>query len=60
LWSIELEVDGGVSPATAPEVISAGATVLVAGAALFNDRGSVRDNLKALRTAAVEGLPPAR
>ena len=32
---IELEVDGGVNPATAPAVIGAGADVLVAGSAVF-------------------------
>ena len=32
---IELEVDGGIDPATAPRVIAAGATVLVAGTASF-------------------------
>ena len=33
--SIVLEVDGGVTPANAPEIIEAGADVLVAGAAVF-------------------------
>ncbi len=32
---IELEVDGGITPQTAPHVISAGANVLVAGSAVF-------------------------
>ncbi len=31
----ELEVDGGIDPSTAPRVVSAGATVLVAGSAVF-------------------------
>jgi ribulose-phosphate 3-epimerase len=31
----ELEVDGGIGPDTAPRVVGAGATVLVAGAAIF-------------------------
>ena len=31
----ELEVDGGVSPGTAPLVIEAGANVLVAGSAVY-------------------------
>jgi ribulose-phosphate 3-epimerase len=48
---VEIEVDGGIAPATAPEVTRAGATVLVAGAAVFNDRASVADNLTALRRA---------
>ncbi|EYF03559.1 ribulose-phosphate 3-epimerase [Chondromyces apiculatus] len=32
---IALEVDGGIAPATAPDVIAAGARVLVAGSAVF-------------------------
>jgi ribulose-phosphate 3-epimerase len=47
----ELEVDGGVSEATAASVAKAGARVLVAGSALFNDRGTVRENLGRLRSA---------
>jgi ribulose-phosphate 3-epimerase len=49
LWGVELEVDGGIAPATAGEVTAAGATVLVAGAAIFNERGSVAENLAHLR-----------
>jgi ribulose-phosphate 3-epimerase len=52
LWPIELEVDGGITTATASEVVAAGATVLVAGAAVFNEQGSVADNIGALRAAA--------
>lgn len=33
--NIEIEVDGGITPETAPEVIAAGANVLVAGSAVF-------------------------
>ena len=51
LWGVEIEVDGGVSTETAPEIAAAGATVLVAGAAIYNDRGSVADNISALRTS---------
>ena len=36
--NIDLEVDGGITPATAPEVISAGANVLVAGNAVFKEK----------------------
>jgi len=32
---VEIEVDGGISPATAPRCVAAGATVLVAGTAVF-------------------------
>lgn len=49
LWGVEIEVDGGVSAKTAPEVVEAGATVLVAGAAVFNSEGSPADNIAALR-----------
>jgi len=33
--AIELEVDGGVTPVTAPQCVAAGATALVAGSAVF-------------------------
>jgi len=51
LWGVEIEVDGGVTPETAPELVAAGATVLVAGAAIFNQERSVQENLSALRAA---------
>lgn len=47
---IVLEVDGGVTPVTAPQCISAGATALVAGSAVFKggpDRYA--DNIRALK-----------
>jgi ribulose-phosphate 3-epimerase len=52
LWPIEIQVDGGIAPGTIGEVVDAGATVLVAGAAVFNDRASVAENIRALRKAA--------
>jgi ribulose-phosphate 3-epimerase len=52
LWGVELEVDGGVSPKTAGEVVGAGASVLVAGAAVFKGAGTVAENIAALRQAA--------
>lgn len=51
LWPIEIEVDGGVSPKTLPEIADAGATVVVAGAAVYNKEASVADNIAALRAA---------
>ena len=47
---IDLEVDGGINPETAKQVIKAGANVLVAGTAVFKD-GSDKyaENIKALR-----------
>jgi ribulose-phosphate 3-epimerase len=52
LWPIELEVDGGVGPDNAGEIAAAGATALVAGAAIFNDHGSVEVNIRRLKEAA--------
>jgi ribulose-phosphate 3-epimerase len=46
-----LEVDGGVDPATAPLAVAAGADVLVAGSAIFNDGESVADAMQRLRAA---------
>ncbi len=51
----EIEVDGGVAPDTAGEVVDAGATVLVAGAAIFRGVRSVAENIAAIRRAAAEG-----
>jgi ribulose-phosphate 3-epimerase len=52
LWGVELEVDGGIGPATIAEVVDAGASVLVAGAAVYNKQGTVAENLASLRSAA--------
>ena len=48
----ELEVDGGVSPVNAGAMVSAGASVLVAGSSLFNDQAPLAANFAALRRAA--------
>jgi ribulose-phosphate 3-epimerase len=51
---IDIEVDGGITPETAPIVAAAGANVLVAGSAVFKG-GSVdayRANIAAIRNAA--------
>jgi ribulose-phosphate 3-epimerase len=48
--AIDLEVDGGVTPDTAKQVIAAGADVLVAGTAVFRDGPHhYARNIKALR-----------
>lgn len=58
---IHIEVDGGVTIATAPLVAASGADVLVAGSAVFKG-GSVGDpapygqNIRAIRAAAVAAL----
>jgi ribulose-phosphate 3-epimerase len=51
---IDIEVDGGITPATAPAVAAAGANVLVAGSAVFKDGKpeAYRANIAAIRSAA--------
>jgi ribulose-phosphate 3-epimerase len=50
---IDIEVDGGVTPETAPDVVRAGANVLVAGSAVFKGGPSAyRANIAAIRNAA--------
>lgn len=48
--AVEIEVDGGVDPKTAPAVVGAGATILVAGSAVFGQKD---------RTAAMESIRTA-
>ncbi|MCB0154932.1 MAG: ribulose-phosphate 3-epimerase [Anaerolineae bacterium] len=45
----EIEVDGGINETTVAEVVRAGATVLVAGSAVFNRKDTVAHNLDRLR-----------
>jgi ribulose-phosphate 3-epimerase len=51
---IDIEVDGGVTPETAGEVVKAGANVLVAGSAVFKggSQQSYATNIAAIRKAA--------
>ncbi len=51
---IDIEIDGGVTPETAPLVTAAGANVLVAGSAVFKGGGTeaYRANISAIRSAA--------
>jgi len=54
---IDIEVDGGVSPATAGAVAAAGANVLVAGSATFKGGPDhYKANMDAIRAAAAEGI----
>jgi len=48
----DLEVDGGVDAITAPLAVAAGANVLVAGSAIFNDSEGVTVAMKRLQAAA--------
>ena len=45
----ELEIDGGVKVHNARTIARAGASVLVAGSAVFNDKASVAANIAAFR-----------
>ncbi len=51
---IDIEVDGGITPDTAPQVARAGANVLVAGSAVFRggNPDAYRANIAAIRNAA--------
>ena len=51
---IDLSVDGGISPKTTPEVVQAGANVLVAGSAIF--KGDIKNNLSELRNSALKSI----
>jgi ribulose-phosphate 3-epimerase len=47
----DLEVDGGIDATTAPLVVDAGANVLVAGSAIFNDQERVAAAMERLRAS---------
>ena len=46
--SVEIEVDGGIDARTAPHVVTAGASILVAGSAVFGqaDRSAAMDSIR--------------
>ena len=48
---VEIEVDGGIDARTAPLVVAAGATVLVAGNSVYGFRGGVAAGIRAIRDA---------
>ncbi len=49
---IDIEIDGGCTPETAPKVVAAGANVLVAGSAVFRGgEGAYAKNISAIRKA---------
>jgi ribulose-phosphate 3-epimerase len=47
----ELEIDGGIDPQTAPRVVTAGATMLVAGSAVFRAPGGPAAGVRQLRAS---------
>jgi ribulose-phosphate 3-epimerase len=54
----ELEVDGGIDTGNAGLVASLGATVLVAGSAVYRHAGGAAEGVRAIRRAAGAGAPP--
>ncbi len=48
---IEIEVDGGIDARTAPLVVAAGASVLVAGNSVYGYKGGVAAGIRAIREA---------
>jgi ribulose-phosphate 3-epimerase len=53
---IPIAVDGGIDATTAPLVVEAGATILVAGSSVYNSTASVADNVAAIRESVVRFL----
>ena len=53
----DLEVDGGIKPHNAAEIFAAGANVLVAGSAVFNDKRPIAENVAAFQQAVLAGEP---
>jgi ribulose-phosphate 3-epimerase len=50
-----LSADGGIGPDNAAQVVAAGADLIVAGSAVFNERQPVAGAIAALRTGMAEG-----
>ncbi len=52
--AIDIEVDGGIDTSTAPTVVAAGATVLVAGTNVFRNSQGIAEGIRELRGAALK------
>ena len=48
----DLEVDGGIDVHNIDDVVRSGANVIVVGSAVFNSKGTVKDNIEELRRAS--------
>ena len=57
---VDLEVDGGIAPATVAGAATAGANVLVAGSALFRDPAGLEHAVADLRQRATTAATPER
>lgn len=55
--SAELEVDGGIDAGNAGLIASMGATVVVAGSAVFRHAGGAAEGVRAIRRSAGSGSP---
>ena len=53
LTQVELEVDGGIQAENAAAVVAAGATILVAGSAIFNSQATIANNITRLRAVTI-------
>jgi len=53
---VSISVDGGIDTLTAPLVVKAGASVLIAGSSVYNDQATVADNLAAIYASIEKGL----
>jgi ribulose-phosphate 3-epimerase len=57
LERVEIEVDGGVGEGNIAELARVGMTIAVAGTSVFNDRKSVTESIRVLRTACAAVAP---
>ncbi|MDJ0753160.1 MAG: ribulose-phosphate 3-epimerase [Ardenticatenaceae bacterium] len=53
---IKIEVDGGVKITNAAEIVSAGANILVAGSAIYNEAQSIAENIVDFRRVMAAGM----
>ena len=57
LSHVAIAVDGGIHAGTIAAVAQAGARYAIAGSAIFNSKGSIADNVRALQAAAARPVP---
>ena len=55
-YGVEIQVDGGINAETAPAAVRAGATILVAGSAIFNKVESVETAMRRLRDSIEDAI----
>ncbi len=57
--AVDVQVDGGINASTAPQVVAAGANVLVAASAIFTGDTGIEDAMQRLRRAATGAVRTA-